>query len=114
MMCNCCVFKAIQSCNLLHRKPFRNVYWDEKLINIQHIENDLKVYDFYRKVFERINELQIEMTPSLFSGDRIQKFTRYYIYCYEHVPEQSVIFYLLKNMDKYTSCEKNVHKCKIS
>jgi hypothetical protein len=32
----------------------------------------------------------------------------------KHVPEQSVIFYLLKNMDKYTSCEKNVHKCKIS
>ena len=32
----------------------------------------------------------------------------------EHVPEQSVIFYLLKTMDKNTSCEKNVHKCKIS
>jgi hypothetical protein len=85
MTCNCCVFKATQNCPLLYRKPFRNVYWDEKLINIQHIENDLKVYDFYRKIFERTNELQIKQTPILFSGDRLQKFTRYYVYCYDYI-----------------------------
>jgi hypothetical protein len=82
--CNCCVFKAVQNCPLLYLKPFCKIYWDEKLINFRHIENDLKVYDFYKKVFERINELQINETPMLFSGDRLLKFTRYYVYCYDY------------------------------
>ena len=82
--CNCCVFKAVQNCPLLYLKPFCKIYWDEKLINFRHIENDLKVYNFYKKVFERINELQITNTPTLFSGDRLLKFTRYYVYCYDY------------------------------
>jgi hypothetical protein len=93
--CNCCVFKAIQNCPLLYLKPFCKIYWDEKLINFRHIENDLKVYDFYKKVFERINELQINETPMLFSGDRLLKFTRYYVYCYDYhiqVSGERVIF----------------------
>jgi hypothetical protein len=57
---------------------------DEKLINFRHIENDLKVYNFYKKVFERKNELSITDTPMLFSGDRLHKFTRYYVYCYDY------------------------------
>jgi hypothetical protein len=57
---------------------------DEKLINFRHIENDLKVYNFYKKVFERINNLQITNTPTLFGGDRLLKFTRYYVYCYDY------------------------------
>jgi hypothetical protein len=42
------------------------------------------VYNFYRKAFERINNLQITNTPTLFGGDRLFKFTRYYVYCYDY------------------------------
>jgi hypothetical protein len=93
--CECCVFRAVQNCPLLHFRPFNIIYWDEKLINIRHVENDLKVYNFYRKVFERTNELPINETPTLFSGDRLLKFTRYYVYCYDYhiqVMGERVIF----------------------
>jgi hypothetical protein len=73
-----------QNCPLLYLKPFDKIYWDEKLINFRHIENDLKVYRFYKSVFERVNNLQITKKPTLFAGDRLLKFTRYYVYCYNY------------------------------
>jgi hypothetical protein len=87
--CNCCVFKAVQNCPLLYLKPFGKIYWDEKLINFQHIENDLKVYRFYKNVFERVNNLQITNKPTLFAGDRLLKLTRYYVYCYDYIIEST-------------------------
>jgi hypothetical protein len=84
MSCNCCVFKAVQNCPLLHFKPFCIVYLNEKLINFRHIENDLKVYNFYRAVFERKISVPVTNTPVLFGGDRLLRFTRYYVYCYDY------------------------------
>jgi hypothetical protein len=75
---------VVQNCPLLYLKPFDKIYWDEKLINFRHIENDLKVYRFYKSVFERVNNLQITKKPTLFAGDRLLKFTRYYVYCYNY------------------------------
>jgi hypothetical protein len=86
MSCNCCVFKAVQNCPLLHFRPFDIVYWNEKLINFQHIANDWKVYNFYRAVFARKINLPVTNTPwrILFGGDRLLRFTRYYVYCYDY------------------------------
>jgi hypothetical protein len=83
--CNCCAFKAIQNCPLRIPHPLNSIFWDEKLINIQHIENDLKVYWFYRKLFLRdiIVSRQVFPTTVLF-GDRVEQLANYYIYCYDY------------------------------
>ena len=85
MSCNCCVFKSIQNCNLLFHRPFTHILWDEKLINIRHVENDIKVYWFYRGLFERNSIFKLkynEWYPTLLLGDRLQPLAHYYIYCY--------------------------------
>ena len=80
--CNCCVFKAIQNCPLRIPKPFKNIYWGEKLRSIQHIENDLKGYEFYRKLFLR-NIFSCRLATVWF-GDRVEQLADYYVYCYEY------------------------------
>jgi hypothetical protein len=49
---------------------------------------------------------------------QIRKLMLYILYhavtARKSISEQNEIFYLLKKMDKYVSCEKYVHKCKIS
>ena len=82
--CNCCVFKAIQNCPLRIPKPMNNIYRDEKLINIQHIENDLKVYEFYQKLFLRNIIVHDKGLTSVLFGDRVEQLANYYIYCYEY------------------------------
>jgi hypothetical protein len=61
-----------------------NIYWDEKLINIQHIENDIKVYGFYRKLFLRNIIVDRRGLTSVLFGDRVEQLANYYIYCYEY------------------------------
>jgi hypothetical protein len=70
----------------MYYQPYRNVLYNEKLINIQHVENDLKVYEFNKKIFEKMRLLQptyVAVTRNLFAGDRILPFARYYVYCYD-------------------------------
>jgi hypothetical protein len=78
------VFKAIPNCPLRIPKPTNNIYWDEKLINIQHIENDIKVYEFYRKLFLRNIIVEENFFASVLFGDRVEQLANYYIYCYEY------------------------------
>ena len=61
------------------------ILWGEKLINVQHIENDIKVYEFYKKLFSR-NAI-IEHGDDRFVmllGDRVQLLANYYFYCYRY------------------------------
>jgi hypothetical protein len=60
------------------------VFWDEKLINIQHIENDIKVYGFYRKLFLRYIIVEDKFLTTVLFGDRVEQLAKYYIYCYEY------------------------------
>ena len=81
--CNCCVFKNVQNCPLRIHRPMGQILWDEKLINVQHIKNDIKVYGFYKKLFSR-NAI-IEHGDDRFVmllGDRVQLLANYYVYCY--------------------------------
>ena len=82
--CNCCVFKAIQNCPLRIAKPMNNFFEDEKLINIQHIENDLKMYEFYRKLFLRNLIIHEKTSTSVWCGNRTEQLGDYYVYCYEY------------------------------
>jgi hypothetical protein len=78
------VFKAIPNCPLRIAKPMNYVYEDEKLINIQHIENDIKVYEFYRKLFLRNIIVHDKASTSVLFGNRVEQLGDYYIYCYEY------------------------------
>jgi hypothetical protein len=61
------------------------ILWDEKLINVQHIENDIKVYWFYRKLFLRnIIVGEVNFLTTVLSGDRVEQLAKYYVYCYEY------------------------------
>ena len=82
--CNCCVYKAIQNCPLRMPKPLLNYFEDEKLINIQHIENDLKMYEFYRKLFLKNLNIHDQSSTSVWCGDRVEQLGDYYVYCYEY------------------------------
>ena len=83
--CNCCAFKHIQNCPLRIHHPMNRILWDEKLINVQHIENDIKVYWFYRKLFLRnIIVGEVNFLTTVLSGDRVEQLAKYYVYCYEY------------------------------
>ena len=82
--CNCCAWKAIQNCDLRIPKPMNKYHVDEKLINIQHIENDIKVCEFYRKLFLRNIIVHESSLTCVFSGSRVEQLGAYYIYCYEY------------------------------
>ena len=77
------MFKAIQNCPLRMPHPMNRVFWDEKLINLQHYENDLKVYWFYRQLF--IRDIIVEdILTSVFMVDHVEQLANYYIYCYDY------------------------------
>ena len=78
------MFKAIQNCPLRIPKPMNNFFEDEKLINIQHIENDLKMYEFYRKLFLRNLIIHDKTSTSVWCGNRTEQLGDYYVYCYEY------------------------------
>jgi hypothetical protein len=78
------VFKAIPNCPLRIHKPLKNIYGDEKLINFQHIENDIKVYEFYRKLFLRNIIVHDKASTSVLFGNRVEQLGDYYVYCYEY------------------------------
>ena len=81
--CNCCVFKNVQNCPLHIHRPMWQILWDEKLINVQHIENDIKVYGFYRKLFSRSVIIKPSfLTTTVLLGDRVEQLANYYVYCY--------------------------------
>ena len=74
------MFKNVQNCPLHIYRPTDQIMWDEKLINVQHIENEIKVYGFYKKLFSR--STIIKNGVHLLLGDRIQLLANYYVYCY--------------------------------
>ena len=83
MNCDCCTSKAIQYCTM--RKPIVLFFENEKLINLQHIANDQKMYEFYRQLYLiRFIRYESRLT-SVWCGDRTEQLGNYYMYCYEYL-----------------------------